>query len=96
MLVYSRRTFMSIVSGCVTGIFGLTGIMGLLLMLTLNFVTSIGIFIKMRTNAHKYLRSHKELWGDGLFQNVLVSFSLSFFLGGGENFLIYILNVLFL
>lgn len=50
------RSFMGIVSGCVAGVLGLTGLSGLVCFLILHLIVSIAILTKMKFNLHTYSR----------------------------------------
>ena len=50
------RSFMGIVSGCVAGVLGLTGLEGLICFVTLHFIVSIAILAKMKFNLRAYTR----------------------------------------
>eukprot|EP00560_Eucampia_antarctica_P000771 CAMPEP_0197831804 /NCGR_PEP_ID=MMETSP1437-20131217/12193_1 /TAXON_ID=49252 ORGANISM="Eucampia antarctica, Strain CCMP1452" /NCGR_SAMPLE_ID=MMETSP1437 /ASSEMBLY_ACC=CAM_ASM_001096 /LENGTH=116 /DNA_ID=CAMNT_0043434877 /DNA_START=146 /DNA_END=493 /DNA_ORIENTATION=+ len=70
------RSFMGIISGCVAGILGLTGLEGLACFVVLHFVVSLSILSKMEFNLKAYSRD--SLFG--FFTGDLQPFALSFML----------------
>uniref|UniRef100_A0A6U3NU56 ER membrane protein complex subunit 6 n=1 Tax=Ditylum brightwellii TaxID=49249 RepID=A0A6U3NU56_9STRA len=50
------RSFMGIVSGCVAGVCGLTGLPGLACFIILHLAVSIALLIKMKFNLKEYTR----------------------------------------
>lgn len=70
------RSFMGIVSGCIAGILGLTGLEGLVCFLACHLAVSISILSKMKFNLKAY--SRESLFGflTGDLQPFALSFTL--------------------
>mmetsp|Transcript_4364 Transcript_4364/g.12201 ORF Transcript_4364/g.12201 Transcript_4364/m.12201 type:complete len:127 (-) Transcript_4364:1397-1777(-) len=70
------RSFMGIVSGCVAGVLGLTGLSGLVCFLILHLTVSFAILAKMKFHLHTYSRQPMIAFLSADLQKCALSFML--------------------
>ncbi|XP_006644530.1 ER membrane protein complex subunit 6 [Oryza brachyantha] len=73
--IYYSRTFLSIISGVVAGIWGFTGLMGFVFYLLVMMVASLGLLVKAKFSIHTYFDSWNRILIEGVFGG-LMSFVL--------------------
>ncbi|CAO2165964.1 unnamed protein product [Urochloa humidicola] len=73
-LNYSR-TFLSIISGVIAGIWGFTGLMGFVFYFLVMMGTSLGLLVKAKFSVHTYFDSWNRILIEGVFGG-LMSFVL--------------------
>ncbi|RCV26778.1 hypothetical protein SEVIR_5G276300v4 [Setaria viridis] len=69
------RTFLSIISGVVAGIWGFTGLMGFVFYFLVMMVASLGILVKAKFSVHTYFDSWNRIIIEGVLGG-LMSFVL--------------------
>ncbi|KAF0916850.1 hypothetical protein E2562_014598, partial [Oryza meyeriana var. granulata] len=74
-LLHYSRTFLSIISGVVAGIWGFTGLMGFVFYLLVMMVASLGLLVKAKFSIHTYFDSWNRILIEGVFGG-LMSFVL--------------------
>lgn len=65
------RVFVAIVSGCVSGIMGLTGIVGFLAFFLTTLLLSIGMYIKVGSEPKPYFKKDGDIWTEGIMQALM-------------------------
>ncbi|KAL6845424.1 hypothetical protein ACP4OV_024919 [Aristida adscensionis] len=69
------RTFLSIISGVVAGIWGFTGLMGFVFYFLVMMVASLGLLMKAKFSVHTYFDSWNRIMIEGVLGG-LMSFVL--------------------
>ncbi|RLN25169.1 ER membrane protein complex subunit 6-like [Panicum miliaceum] len=69
------RTFLSIISGVVAGIWGFTGLMGFVFYFLVMMVASLGLLVKAKFSVHTYFNSWNRIIIEGVLGG-LMSFVL--------------------
>ncbi|PUZ55318.1 hypothetical protein GQ55_5G202900 [Panicum hallii var. hallii] len=69
------RTFLSIISGVVAGIWGFTGLMGFVFYFLVMMVASLGLLVKAKFSVHTYFDSWNRIIIEGVLGG-LMSFVL--------------------
>eukprot|EP00695_Tsukubamonas_globosa_P000885 TRINITY_DN1825_c0_g1_i1.p2 TRINITY_DN1825_c0_g1~~TRINITY_DN1825_c0_g1_i1.p2 ORF type:complete len:106 (-),score=6.16 TRINITY_DN1825_c0_g1_i1:172-489(-) len=60
------RTFASILGGCVTGVLGLTGLLGFVLYFVCSILLSLGLLVKSKFSTKRYFRTSSSIWTSGV------------------------------
>uniref|UniRef100_A0A0D9YD98 Uncharacterized protein n=1 Tax=Oryza glumipatula TaxID=40148 RepID=A0A0D9YD98_9ORYZ len=70
---FRSRTFLSIISGVVAGIWGFTGLMGFVFYLLVMMVASLGLLVKAKFSIHTYFDSWNRILIEGVFGGLMMS-----------------------
>lgn len=73
LAVSFSRTFLSIISGAVAGIWGLTGLMGFVFYFLVMMVASLGLLVKAKFSVHTYFDSWNRIVIEGVLGGLMVS-----------------------
>ncbi|BAF05803.1 Os01g0683600, partial [Oryza sativa Japonica Group] len=73
LILRCSRTFLSIISGVVAGIWGFTGLMGFVFYLLVMMVASLGLLLKAKFSIHTYFDSWNRILIEGVFGGLMVS-----------------------
>ncbi|XP_062206532.1 uncharacterized protein LOC133908497 [Phragmites australis] len=65
------RTFLSIISGVVDGIWGFTGLMGYVFYFLMMMVASIGLLVKAKFSVHTYFDSWNRIIIEGVLGGIM-------------------------
>ncbi|EPS58002.1 hypothetical protein M569_16817 [Genlisea aurea] len=71
-IINNSRTFMSIIGGVITGIFGFTGLTGFIFYFIFMAITSVGLAAKTGFSVHPYFDSWYKILFDGILGGLLV------------------------
>uniref|UniRef100_A0A452ZU48 ER membrane protein complex subunit 6 n=1 Tax=Aegilops tauschii subsp. strangulata TaxID=200361 RepID=A0A452ZU48_AEGTS len=70
---FYSRTFLSIISGVVAGIWGFTGLTGFVFYFLIMLVASIGLLAKSKFSVHTYFDSWSRILVEGVLAGLMVS-----------------------
>ena len=65
------RVFVAIISGCATGIMGITGISGFLCFFIATFALSAGLYLKVLCDPKPFFRKPDDVWTEGITQAMM-------------------------
>uniref|UniRef100_A0A452ZU39 ER membrane protein complex subunit 6 n=1 Tax=Aegilops tauschii subsp. strangulata TaxID=200361 RepID=A0A452ZU39_AEGTS len=70
---FYSRTFLSIISGVVAGIWGFTGLTGFVFYFLIMLVASIGLLAKSKFSVHTYFDSWSRILVEGVLAGLMMS-----------------------
>ncbi|OEL22429.1 hypothetical protein BAE44_0016553 [Dichanthelium oligosanthes] len=82
------RTFLSIISGVVAGIWGITGLMGFVFYFLVMMVASLGLLVKAKFSVHTYFDSWNRIVIEGVLGGLMVSL-----IGAVKNYCKFIISL---
>eukprot|EP00669_Euglena_mutabilis_P014357 TRINITY_DN941_c0_g1_i1.p2 TRINITY_DN941_c0_g1~~TRINITY_DN941_c0_g1_i1.p2 ORF type:complete len:130 (+),score=36.29 TRINITY_DN941_c0_g1_i1:40-390(+) len=74
--LYRIRQFTAILTGCLVGVLGWTGLWGFLVYIAASLLTSLYLASRMKFRVSDHFRSNSELFGSGCITGGLLSFIL--------------------
>ena len=66
------RVFMAIVSGCASGIMGITGLLGFVVFFLTSLIMSVALYLMMDRDPRPYFKNGSDVWTDGVMQGMMV------------------------
>ena len=65
------RVFVAILSGCVAGVLGLTGLSGFVAFFATALLLSAGLYVKVGCQPKPFFKTPSDIWFDGVMQAML-------------------------
>ena len=63
--------FIALVSGAISGIMGLEGLVGFVAFFVTSFLTSLGIYLKVNYDPKPYFKKGGDVWTEGVGQALM-------------------------